>query len=321
MGIVIKKIEYYVPKKKLTNYEINSINNNWTPEKIEEKIGIKNRFVVQKNETALDLAYQACEKLFNSGVEKSSIDSLILCTQSPEYFLPTTACILQDRLGLNKNSYCLDFNLGCSGYIYGLAMAKGLIEIGVAKNLLLVTSETYTKYISDEDASNRSLFGDAATVTLISKDRNNKIKDFVFGTDGSGFKNLIVEQGATKNLNSTHPSIFFMNGPEIFSFTNSNIPKLINETLIKNNFEFDKIDYFVFHQANKYMLEHLRKKIGIEKDKFLIDMEDFGNTVSNTIPIVLANKFFKKSISKQNKYVMLVGFGVGYSWGATIIKI
>ena len=311
MGSSIKAIEYFLPNKKISNHDINLIANNWTPEKIEDKIGIKHRFVVENNETALDLAYNACMNLFNSGIEKNTIDALILCTQSPEYFLPTTACILQDRLGLRKDTFCLDYNLGCSGYIYGLAMAKGLIEIGVAKNLLLVTSETYTKYISEDDAANKSLFGDAATVTLISKDKNEQINEFVFGTDGSGYKNLIVELGATKNLNSNYPSTLYMNGPEIFSFTNTK----------KNSIDLDKIDYYIFHQANKYMLEHLRNKIGIEKEKFVIDIENFGNTVSNTIPIALANKFFRNKKDLKNKSVMLVGFGVGYSWGATILKI
>ena len=319
MGINISAIAYHLPGNKISNNDIKSNSQNWTSEKIEQKIGIKNRYIVDKDETALNLAAKACFNLFNSGIEKNSIDALILCTQSPDYFLPTTACVLQDILGLRTNTFCIDYNLGCSGYIYGLAIAKGLISIGVAKNLLLVTAETYSKYISEEDFSNKSLFGDAATATLITVSDGSEIKDFVFGTDGSGFDNLIVRNGGTKFMNNTPPFIF-MNGPEIFAFTNKSVPQLLKETLIKNNLLFEQIDYFIFHQANKYMLEHLRKKMDIPIEKFIIDMEDYGNTVSNTIPIVLSNKLKEDKNFLKTKTIMLIGFGVGYSWGATIIQ-
>jgi 3-oxoacyl-[acyl-carrier-protein] synthase III len=319
MGVKISAVEYYLPQTKVTNNDIQSISNTWTPEKIEEKIGIKNRYIVQEGETALNLATNACLKLFNNGVDKQSIDALIYCTQSPEYFLPTTACVLQNLIGLRTDTFCLDYNLGCSGYVYGLAMAKGLISIGIAKNILLVTAETYSKYISENDSINKSLFGDAATASLIINSDKSEIKEFVFGTDGSGYENLIVKDGGSKSLNKS-PALLYMNGPEIFSFTNKSIPLLVEETLIKNNLTLNQIDYFIFHQANKYMLEHLRKKINIPSEKFLIDMENYGNTVSNTIPIVWSNKLKKGNDFFKNKIIMLVGFGVGYSWGATIIK-
>jgi 3-oxoacyl-[acyl-carrier-protein] synthase-3 len=319
MGVKISAVEYYLPQTKVTNNDIQSISNTWTPEKIEEKIGIKNRYIVQEGETALNLATNACLKLFNNGVDKQSIDALIYCTQSPEYFLPTTACVLQNLIGLRTDTFCLDYNLGCSGYVYGLAMAKGLISIGIAKNILLVTAETYSKYISENDSINKSLFGDAATASLIINSDKSEIKEFVFGTDGRGYENLIVKDGGSKSLNKS-PALLYMNGPEIFSFTNKSIPLLVEETLIKNNLTLNQIDYFIFHQANKYMLEHLRKKINIPSEKFLIDMENYGNTVSNTIPIVWSNKLKKGNDFFKNKIIMLVGFGVGYSWGATIIK-
>ena len=152
-------------------------------------------------------------------------------------------------------------------------------------------------------------------------DKEESIQQFIFGTDGNGFENLIVKNGATRYLNDPNPSLFFMNGPEIFSFTNKSVPLLVDETLKINNLLLEDIDYFIFHQANKYMLDHLRTKIGIHEDKFLIDMENYGNTVSNTIPIVLSNKLKGNSQFFKGKIVMLVGFGVGYSWGATILKI
>jgi 3-oxoacyl-[acyl-carrier-protein] synthase-3 len=319
MGIKISAIEYVLPSIKITNNDIASKNINWTPEKIEQKIGIKNRYIVDKDETPLSLASKASLKLLESGVDKNSIDAIIYCTQSPDYFLPTSACILQNILGLRTDTYCLDYNLGCSGYVYGLAIAKGLMSIGIAKKLLLITAETYSRYISNEDFSNKSLFGDAATATLLTIDNDCEIKDFVFGTDGSGFENLIVKNGGSKFINN-NPPMLHMNGPEIFAFTNKAVPQLINEVLIKNKLNFDQIDFFIFHQANKYMLEHLRRKIDIPIEKFIIDMEEFGNTVSNTIPIVLSNKLKEDINFLKNKKIMLVGFGVGYSWGATIIQ-
>ncbi|MBN8836644.1 MAG: ketoacyl-ACP synthase III [Sphingobacteriia bacterium] len=307
-------MKYFIPAKAISNEEIASIMPNWTAEKIEKKIGIHTRYIADTNETALDLAYQACIKL---QTDFALIDALILCTQSPDYFLPTSACILQKKLGINENSACFDFNLGCSGYVYGLAIAKGLIAGGIAKKILFVTAETYSKYIDVNDAGNRALFGDAATATIIENTTRSNCKDFVLGTDGGGAENLIVKNGATKFLNSA-PACLFMNGPEIFAFTDSKIPGLVDTLLRKNHLNLETIDYFIFHQANKFMLEHLRKKISIPEDKFIIDMDNYGNTVSNTIPIALCNLFNKQNL--KDKKIIVVGFGVGYSWGAGIIE-
>ena len=320
MGCVISNVEYYLPTKEVTNYQISNLPNGWTSDKIEQKIGIKKRFIADDNETSLNLAINACEKLFTKGVDKNNIDALLLCTQSPEYFLPTTACLLQNKLGLRKNTFCLDYNLGCSGYIYGLAIAKSLINTNIAKNVLLVTAETYSKFISSQDFSNQILFGDAAAATLISYNDVDHFGEFIFGTDGEGGENLIVKNGATRFLNSKDQAYLYMNGPEIFSFANMIIPELVKKTLLINKLNIDEIDFFIFHQANKYMLEHLRKKIGIPDNKFLIDLENYGNTVSSTIPIVISNKLSLDNEFLNNKKIMLVGFGVGYSWGAVIIK-
>ena len=314
MSIGISDIKYFIPSKVITNEEIASIMPNWTAEKIEKKIGINIRYIADTNETALDLAYQACIKL---QADFTSIDALILCTQSPDYFLPTSACILQKKLGINENSACFDFNLGCSGYVYGLAIAKGLIAGGIAKRVLFVTAETYSKYIGAKDAGNRALFGDAATATIIENTTKSNCKDFILGTDGGGAENLIVKNGAAKFLNNA-PACFFMNGPEIFAFTDSKIPDLVHRLLSKNQLDLSAIDYFIFHQANKYILEHLRKKLSIPEERFIIDIDNYGNTVSNTIPIALYNLLIKQNV--EGKKIMIVGFGVGYSWGAGLIE-
>lgn len=332
MGSKISQISYYLPSKALSNQEMEISFPEWNASKIEEKVGIKERHIAADNETALDLGYEAAVKLFDN-FDKSKIEILMLCTQSPDYFLPTSACVLQDKLGLSTNTGAFDFNLGCSGFVYGLAMAKGFINTNVAQNVLLVTSETYSKHLHPKDKANRSIFGDGAAATIISHCEKEMIFDFCLGTDGKGMNNLIVPTGAMRSQvigdekdwvdnsgNFKSDNHLFMNGPEIFNFTIESIPLLVNQTLKKNNITIEEVDYVIFHQANKFMLEYLRKKIKIPKEKFYCDMLVTGNTVSSTIPIALKECLSKNIVAKGNK-VLLVGFGVGYSWGATVIEI
>ncbi|WP_337967377.1 ketoacyl-ACP synthase III [uncultured Flavobacterium sp.] len=331
MGMIIKAIEYVYAENKITNKDLEETFPDYDFSKFEEKVGIKNRYWVSENETAFDLALKACEKLFQN-YDRQEIDYILYCTQSPEYFLPTTACILQDKLGMKKNIGALDFNLGCSGYTYGVSLAKGLISSGQVKNVLLVTAETYSKYLHPQDRSNRSIFGDAATATLISySEEEDGIGDFLFGTDGSGFDKLIVKNGCSRfPYDSNAPEIIYgtdntysdnhlyMNGPDVFNFTNEVIPNFTKEILELNNLDIDKIDQFVFHQANAYMLNFMRKRLKISSDNFFIDLEDGGNTVSCTIPIAL--KKYSEQISKEST-IIIVGFGVGLSWSGGLIKI
>ncbi len=324
MKTFIKALNYYLPIDTLSNEDINILHPDWAIDKIMSKTGIKNRHIAGKTEFASDMGIKVAEQLFeNNSIKPDSIDFILYCTQSPDYILPTTACIIQDKLGIPKSAGALDFNLGCSGYIYGLALAKGLISAGIAKNILFITSETYSKYIKPSDKSNKTIFGDGSTATILSNEGFAEILDFSLGTDGSGAKNLIIEEGGSrfpKSIeNKNNKSFLFMNGPEIFSFTSKAVPKLVFETLLKNSFQLENIDLFVFHQANKYMLEHLRKKIEIDEDKFYIHLEDCGNTVSSTIPIALKEAIKNNRISK-NMNVLLAGFGVGYSWGGVILK-
>jgi len=332
MSVKIVKIEYYLPETIITNNDLEKQFIDWSSEKIEKKIGIKERHIVKEDETALDLALEAGKKILKI-YDKDRIDFLLFCTQSPEYYLPSGACILQDRLGLKTNIGALDYNLGCSGFIYGLAMAKSLIISKIATNILLITSETYTKHIHSKDKSNRTIFGDAAAAVIIEKSKNEQIGEFVLGTDGSGYKNLIVPNGGLRNrydINSKEidddsgslrtDNNLYMNGPEIFNFTIDAVPKVVSETLGKNNTILENLDYVIFHQANKYMNEYLREKINIPKEKFYLNLLHTGNTVSATIPIAIKDALGNKLIKKGDK-VLLVGFGVGYSWGGTIVII
>lgn len=330
MKTYIKAISYYLPEKVLTNEELVVKFPEWSVEKIASKIGVSLRHISGKDETASDMAAQAAEKLFREyNIDKSTIDFILLCTQSPDYFLPTSACLIQQKLGLSTNIGALDFNLGCSGFIYGLSLAKGLIVSGVAQNVLLMTSETYSKHLHPKDKSNRTIFGDGAAASLISTQGYAEVLNFSFGTDGRGAGNLMVKSGGMRlrfpindlkfdeDHNPISSDFLFMNGSEIFNFTLESVPLLVADTLRRNNLKKEEIDLFVFHQANKYMMNFLRKKIKIEEDKFYYFLENVGNTVSSTIPIALYEA------QKENKAcgkVLLAGFGVGYSWGGCILS-
>ena len=322
---------YCLPEKVVTNEAIVNDYPEWSVEKITEKVGVNQRHVAAEDETATDLAEKAAIKLIEeNNIDKDIIDFVILCTQSPAYFLPTSACLLQTRLGLRQDIGAFDFNLGCSGYVYGLSIAKGLIAGGIAENVLLLTAETYNKYLHPKDKGNRTIFGDAASATLMSVDGEAEVLDFALGTNGKGANNLIVKSGASrmpenqndltfdKNGNPVSSDYLFMNGAQIFAFTQRNVPKVINEVLEKNNLAKEDIDMFVLHQANRYMLDFLRNKMDIPEDKFYIFMENVGNTVSNSIPLCLVEAR-KENRLKGN--VLLCGFGVGYSWGAVILKM
>lgn len=335
MKAFIKAIEYVLPEDVLSNEHLAAEFPGWTAAKIANKTGIRERHVVRSDECASDLAERAALKMFASGVcQPGEIDYLLLCTQSPDYFLPTTACLLQNRLGLRKSCGALDFNLGCSGFVYGVGLAKGLVETGQAHQVLLITAETYSKFIHKGDKSVRTLFGDAAAAVLVSgvDSAEELLGSFVFGTDGSGGKNLIVPTGGMRKRMITDAPVvedesgncrtvnnLYMNGPEVFNFSLRVVPETVAEVLRKSGKSLGQIDLFVFHQANRFMLEHLRKKLKVPPNRFCISMADCGNTVSATIPIALKQADIDGRLSRGNT-LMLVGFGVGYSWAGAIVR-
>lgn len=326
----IKDIAYYLPPKTVTNEELVKEFPEWSVDKIADKVGILERRVAVE-ETAADLAVMAADQLFaQNRVDKDDVDFVLFCTQSPDYKLPSSACLIQNRLGLRTNCGAFDFNLGCSGYEYGLAVAKGLIATGISNNVLLLTGETYNKYIHPKDKGNRTIFGDGASATIIAADGFAEIGEFVLGTDGTGAKNLIVKTGGARFQekandltidecgNPISSDYLFMDGQEIFMFTLVTVPKMVKGVLVKNSLQKEDIDLFVIHQANKYMLDHLRKKLKIDEEKFFVNLADVGNTVSSTVPIALCDA---REENKLKGNVLLAGFGVGLSWGATILRI
>jgi 3-oxoacyl-[acyl-carrier-protein] synthase-3 len=327
----IKGIGSYLPEKVLDNHMLAHQYPEWSVEKIEAKTGISKRHIIADDETISDMATHSAENLFEScKIEKNEIDYILLCTQSPDYLLPTTACIVQDKLDLSTSCGALDFNLGCSGYVYGLSMAKGLIESSQAKNVLLITSEAYSKHINIGDKSVRSLFGDGATSTLVSGGEDESLTSFVFGTDGSGSGNLIVPHGGSykpidansflehkdKDGNIRSLKNLYMNGPQILVFTLKVVPETMKSILLKANLSISDIDFFVFHQANKFLLTQLRNLLKIPEEKFLTSYEDYGNTVSSTIPLGLISDSQR---FKSGSKILIMGFGVGYSWGGCIV--
>lgn len=321
---VVSRISSYLPETIVDNHELAQLAAHWTPEKIFEKTGIRERHVAGEGECASDLAYNAALRLIMQDESlKSSIDYLIFCTQSPDYPLPTTACLLQDRLGLSTTCGALDFNQGCSGYIYGLGLANGLIESGQAKHVLLLTGDTYCRFLNPEDVGVRTLFGDAGTATLISvrEQSNRSIGPFLYGTDGSGGDNLCLKRSGNRCQPAEEDPGWYliMDGPEIFTFALEAVPASVNGLLSKASKSLNEIDLFVFHQANRYMLEHLRHKLRIPEDRFVIEMETTGNTVSSSIPLALESAEAKGQL-RPGMLVMLIGFGVGYSWGGTLVQ-
>ena len=331
MKVFIKAINYALPVGILTNEQVAAMFPEWTVEKIEKKLGIKQRHIAAENETASDIAIQAAEKLFEtSGIEKGEIDYLIFVTQSPDYHLPTTACVIQKRLGLSHNLTAIDVNLGCNGFVVGLSLAKAVIQAGQAKNVLLLTGETYSKYMHERDKSNRTIFGDGASATVVSTEGMAEIGEFVVGTDGEGADNLIVKTGGARHLkpandleyddfgNPRSSDNLFMDGPAILNYSLEFLCGLVDEVLRKNGLAMEDVDLHVYHQANIFLANLERKTLRIPPEKYYVSIENTGNTVSSTIPIALCEALNEGRLTKGMK-VLSIAQGLGYTWGGMVL--
>jgi 3-oxoacyl-[acyl-carrier-protein] synthase III len=334
MNAFVESIRVALPEAVLDNDQLAAEFPGWSAQKIYASTGIRERRVSAADECASDLAVKAASRLLDEeGCDRGDIDFVLNCTQTPDYVLPTTACLLQDRLGLPHSCGALDVNLGCSGYVYGLGLAKALITSDQARAVLLITGDTHSKLINPRDKSVRMLLGDAATATLIRADlRDTLFGPFVYGTDGSGADNLIVPAGGMRRRyvadaelvhdasgNARTDNDISLNGAEIFSFTLRVVPDTVASVLQRASLCASDIDLFIFHQANRFILEHLRKKLAVPPEKFVYAMEHVGNTASSSIPIAL-QAARQAGRLQAGSLVMLVGFGVGYSWAATVIK-
>ena len=315
----ISDIQYYLPPKLLSNEDLVFDNPDWQMDDIEKKTGIKYRYICEDTQTSKDIALLACEKIFNSNVRRSDIDFLIVVTESPEYIAPAMSCDLQNSLGLETSIASFDVNLGCSGFVYGLMIADSILCANNYSNGLLVCVDTYSKYISSNDRTCRPLFSDAASATLITASKKKTVGPFVLGTDGSGYKDLMVKNSGTIKNIDTERNLYFMNGSAVFMFTMRVVPKAVNDLLIKEKCNTEDIDLFVFHQASKLVIDNLKRLLKLSNEKVFENYQLVGNTVSSSIPIALSQAKSAKKI-KKGSVVMLVGFGVGLSWGATIIR-
>ena len=325
MTALLTAIEYHLGERLETNADLATEHPEWDMARLVAKLGVRQRCLAQPGETASDLAVRAAQKLFASGAcTPDEIDFILFCTQTPDHLIPTTACSLQTRLGIPTHAGALDFNLGCSGYIYGLSLAKGLVESGQARTILLLTGDTYSRLINPADRNVRLVFGDGAAATLIRAQAAGitgaKMTAFTFGTDGTGAENLIVRNSGLRTRGSPVPGGDFleMNGGEIFNFTLRVVAPLVAEILRRAGTTLADLDTVVPHQANAYMLEHLREKLGVPPEKFAVTLGDCGNTVSSSIPIAL-RQWRAEPQWFVEKRTLLLGFGVGYSWGGCLL--
>jgi 3-oxoacyl-[acyl-carrier-protein] synthase-3 len=332
----IAGIATHVPDRVLGNDELAALFPEWPARKIYDKTGIRERRIAAPDETAADLAFAAAEKMLaRDPALRDEVDFLILCTQAPDYVLPTTACVLQSRLGLRTGIGALDVNLGCSGFVYCLSLAAGLIALGAAKSVLLLTADTYSKYIHELDKSVRTLFGDGAAATLIraaDEAEGGQLGPFLFGTDGRGARDLIVETGgfrtarsaetavekADRSGNTRAPDNLYMDGARVMSFTLREVPRIYRNLLEATGSSEQDIDQVVLHQANRFMLDALQQKLALPDDKVPRHFENIGNTVSSTIPFVLARMADDGRLAPGARFV-LIGFGVGLSWAAATV--
>lgn len=334
VGASIRAVATHLPDQRLTNAMLAAaFPGSWSPERIFEKTGISERRIAADGETALDLAAGAVTNLFAAGHDPGEVDFLIFCSQAPDYILPSSACILQERAGLPRTAGALDVSIGCAGYVYGLSLAAGLIAAGTARQVLLVTADTYSKFINAKDRSVRTLFGDGAAATLVVADERGAIGPFVFGTDGRGAGSLIVESGGARLARSETTAIerqdesgnsrsqddLFMDGPAVMSFTLREVPAAWTELKRRADRTDSDFDLVFLHQANRLMLDALVRKLKLDPAKVPYSFEKIGNTVSSSIPFALEDAFASGRLARGST-VALIGFGVGLSWAGCVLK-
>lgn len=336
MSIQIARIEYELPATIVTNAALKVENPSWDMDIVEQKAGVRQRHVADASVTSYDLARTAAERLLAAepGL-RDRLDALVFCTQTPDYPMPPNACILQGALGLRETVMAFDINLACSGYLYGLAIADGLVASGRANEVLLVTADTYSKLIHPKDRSAAVLFGDGAAVSWLKPGSNGTgVVGLECGTDGRAYARFIVRAGACrlpKSPETASPKTdqsgnvrtaehIEMDGMGILAFVNSKIPKHVCALLARHNMTVDDVDLFIFHQASKLALDSLVKMLRIPPHKNFENLSTVGNTVSASIPIALAQAQAAGRACPGN-LVLLCGFGVGLSWGSALVRL
>lgn len=326
MALFLSDICIYTPDRIISNYDL-AKEFNVTEEFIYKNTGILKRYHSSDQELSSDMAIEAANIFFKtSKIDKQSIDFLIFCSEGFDYIAPASSCIIQNKLELPTNMGCIDIPYGCSGYVYGLGIAYGLLKSKIAKNILFLTADIPSKGISKNDLELKSIFSDIATATLIREKDPFIDTSFIYGTDGSGARDLYIESSAYRapiDPDYQYPEELIngqmiMNGTNVFLFSIKRVPILAKEILEKNQLHIDDIDLFIFHQASFFILDVVRKKLSIPKEKMFINITDRGNSVSSSIPLAIYDAE-KQGVLRKGMKIMLLGFGIGYSWGATII--
>lgn len=334
MGLRISAIEYHLPKKNLTNAQIKKLHPTWDVDKTSLKTGVYNRYISEPDETAFDLSVFAVKKLLaNSNIRIEDIGGIIFCTQSPDYIMPSNSFLIHKEFNFPSSVWCFDYNLACSGFVYGLAIARGLLDTKMANHILLINADTYSKYINSDDRSTSLLFGDGSAASILSYSVEDSLLDIALASDGSAYKSFYIPAGGIRMPYSSGTSIkiqdivgnikskenIHMDGQKVFNFISKTVPIQIRNILKKNNLEINDISQFIFHQASKFTIDALINSIGLDISKCFINIENIGNTVSASIPIALKHAIDQKKI-KKGDIVLLSGFGVGLSWGTSLLK-
>ena len=328
-------LAYRVPEGTLTHQELQHRYGAEVADKIAASSGICERRVVTADQCASDLAVAAAEDLFAAtGIDRDSIDLLVYATQTPDYLLPTTACLIQRRLGLRTSVAAFYVNLGCSQYVYSLAIAHSMLVSGLAKRALVMTGDTVSRIIHPEDRAVVPLFGDAGTATVLeANDSHDGFQDFVLGTDGAGADALIWPTSGLREPRTAESAVavadpsgavrrrddMFMEGAKVFLFTLKTVPELVRNLVQRNGIEVTDIDLFIFHQASELIVNSAAKRLGIPLEKLHFKLHDVGNSGGSTVAIALTDAWQAGKV-KPGMRIVLVAFGVGLSWGASLLQ-
>jgi 3-oxoacyl-[acyl-carrier-protein] synthase-3 len=334
--IAIESIASAFPARQLSNDELKLAYPDWDFERLEKRTGVLNRYIAADDETALDFAVRACERLnAEERLRPAEIDAVIFCTQSPDYIMPPNSCLLHGKLGLKPTVLAFDITMACSGYIYGLQLAASLIGSGAAHRVLLATADTYTRYIHPGDRATRCLFGDGGAVSVISNSGNgHRIRDIRCGTAGRHYEKFMIPAGGMRiprcvetaretvdhSGNVRTAENIKMDGLGVLSFFNSAVPASVRDTLAQNQLSLNDIGVFVFHQASQVALDSLRNALGIPAEKMIYDLAETGNLVSASIPVAL-DRALESGRAKAGQLALLCGFGVGLSWGTALVDL
>jgi 3-oxoacyl-[acyl-carrier-protein] synthase-3 len=290
--------------------------------KVVAMAGVRQRRLVDDGVTSADLCFEAAERLLEKlGWARESITGLILVTQTPDYFLPSTSCVVHKWLGLSDQCAAFDVGLGCSGYPYGLYLGASMLHSGGQQRILLLHGETPSKFTSPDDHATTLLFGDAGSATALEVSPGAPDAVFAQHTDGTGYDQLIIRGGGFRDRTPADPRHRFveMDGAAIFNFTVKRVPTLIRDTLTFAGLEVSDIDYFLFHQSNRFIMKHIAKKCGLPEDRVPLVLEQFGNSGGPSVPLVLTQSLAQRSAA--NMRLMMVAYGVGLSWSSALTKV